>query len=96
MQKEELLELHQIFYDIKKYYESINPDLKFPKYTALKITPDQVNKSKLEHKYAIFTLGEELACSMKDMDTVSSRGVPERMHNLAMHVLKEIEEENKN
>jgi len=96
MQKEELLELHQIFFDIKKYYESINPELKFPKYTELKITPDQVNKSKLEHKYAIFILGEELASAMKEMETISSRGVPERMHNLAMHVLKEMEEDNKN
>jgi len=96
MQKEELIELHQIFYDIKTYYESINPDLKFPKYTALKITPNQVNKSKLEHKYAIFILGEEIASAMKDMDTISSRGVPERMHDLAMRILKEMEDENKN
>ena len=48
MHKEELIELHQIFYDIKEYFESINPDLKFPQYTALKIHPDQVNRSKLE------------------------------------------------
>ncbi|HJJ62693.1 MAG TPA: UPF0058 family protein, partial [Methanocorpusculum sp.] len=56
MHKEELLELHQIFYDIKEYYKALNDDLKFPEYTALKITPDQINRSKLEHKYAIFVL----------------------------------------
>jgi len=96
MHKEELLELHQIFYDIKEYYEFINPNLKFPQYTELKITPDQVNRSKLEHKYAIFVLGEELASAMKEIETISSRGIPERMHNLAMHTLQEIEEEHKN
>jgi len=96
MHKEELLELHQIFYDIKEYYEFINPNLKFPQYTELKITPDQVNRSKLEHKYAIFVLGEELASAMKEIETISSRGIPERMHNLAVHTLKEIEEEHKN
>ena len=89
MHKEELIELHQIFYDIKEYFESINPDLKFPQYTALKIHPDQVNRSKLEHKYAIFILGSELAASMKE----SSRGIPTRMKELAEKTLKEMESE---
>jgi len=93
MHKEELLELHQIFYDIKEYYESINPNFTFPKYTQLNITPNQENRSKLEHKYAIFVLGEELANTMKDMETISSRGISERMHNLATLTLREIEEE---
>ena len=93
MHKEELLELHQIFSDIKDYYQGLNPDLKFPQYTALNITPDQVNRSKLEHKHAIFVLGEEIASAMKEIETISSRGIPARMHQLAENALKEMEEE---
>ncbi|MDO5846625.1 MAG: UPF0058 family protein [Methanocorpusculum sp.] len=96
MHKEELLELHQIFFDIKEYYQAINPELKFPEYTALNITPNDINKSKLEHKYAIFILGAEIAAAMKEIETISSRGIPARMHELAEHTLKEMEAEHKN
>ncbi|MDO5844435.1 MAG: UPF0058 family protein [Methanocorpusculum sp.] len=96
MHKEELLELHQIFYDIKEYYQMINPDLKFPKYTELKITPDQINRSKLEHKYAIFILCSEIAASMKEIETISSRGIPDRMRELAERTLKEMDAEHEN
>lgn len=93
MHKEELIELHQIFFDIKEYFQSINLDLKFSQYTALKIQPDQINRSKLEHKYAIFILGSELAASMKEFETISSRGIPTRMRELAEKTLKEMESE---
>ena len=96
MHKEELLELHQIFYDIKEYYKALNADLKFPEYTALKITPDQINRSKLEHKYAIFVLGSEIAAAMKEIETISSHGIPARMRDLAERTLKEMESEHKN
>ncbi|HJJ28514.1 MAG TPA: UPF0058 family protein [Methanocorpusculum sp.] len=93
MHKEELLELHQIFFDIKEYYSSINPDLKFPEYESLNIKPDMINKSKLEHKYAIFVLGSEIAAAMKEIETISSRGIPQRMKDLAERTLKEMEAE---
>ncbi|HJJ48615.1 MAG TPA: UPF0058 family protein [Methanocorpusculum sp.] len=93
MHKEELLELHQIFFDIKEYYKSINPDLKFQEYEALNIKPDMINKSKLEHKYAIFVLGSEIATAMKEIETISSRGIPQRMKDLAERTLKEMEAE---
>ena len=83
MHKEELIELHQIFYDIKEYFESINPDLKFPQYTALKIHPYQVNRTKLEHIYAIFILGFDLAASITEFETFSSVGFPTRLIVLA-------------
>lgn len=93
MHKDELLELHKIFYEIMEYYKSINPELTFPRYTELKITPDMVNKSKLEHKYAIFVLCSEIASSMKEIETISSRGIPDRMNELAEITLKEIQNE---
>ena len=93
MHKEELLELHQMFYDIKTYYQTLNPALKFTEYRALNILPNDLNRSKLEHKYAIFILGAEIGAAMKEIETISSRGIPERMHMLADHTLKEIEAE---
>ena len=57
MHKEELINLHQMLYDVKLFFEGLNPDLKFPQYNALKITPSQQHKSKMEHKYAIFVPG---------------------------------------
>ena len=54
MHKEELINLHQMLYDVKVYFETLNPELKFAQYNALKITPSQQHKSKMEHKHAIF------------------------------------------
>ncbi len=93
MHKEELLELHQIFYEIKEYYHFIHPELTFPEYSALNISPNDESKSKLEHKYAIFILGAELASAMKEIETISSRGIPARMYIIAEHALKEMEAE---
>lgn len=91
MHKEELINLHQMLSEVKDYFEQINPDLKFTQYHALKITPSQQHKSKMEHKYAIFVLGTEIANAMKDMDYNSSSRISARMKELADKALKEIE-----
>jgi hypothetical protein len=91
MQKDELISLHQILFDLKEYLETLNPDLKFPQYNALKINPGQQHKSKLEHKYAIFVLGTELANATKDMEFSSSGRISARMRELAEKTLKEME-----
>jgi hypothetical protein len=91
MHKEELINLHQMLYDVKNYFEEVTPDLKFSQYTALKITPTQLHKSKLEHKYAIFVLGNEIADAMKDVDYTSSARISARMKDLAEKTLKEME-----
>jgi hypothetical protein len=89
--KEELVNLHKILYEVKDYFEEINPDLKFSQYSALKITPSQMHKSKLEHKYAIFVLGNEIANAMKEVDYTSSSRISARMKDLAEKTLKEME-----
>jgi hypothetical protein len=91
MHKEELINLHQMLYDIKVYFESLNPELKFAQYNALKITHSQQHKSKMEHKYAIFVLGTEIANAMKDVDYSSSSRISARMKELADKTLKEME-----
>ncbi|MEN6444238.1 MAG: UPF0058 family protein [Methanoregula sp.] len=91
MHKEELISLHQMLYDVKDYFEEVNPDLKFIQYGALKITPAHMHKSKMEHKYAIFVLGTEIANAMKDVDYSSSSRISARMKDLADKALKEME-----
>ncbi|HTY15593.1 MAG TPA: UPF0058 family protein [Methanoregulaceae archaeon] len=91
MHKDELIILHQMLFDIKDYFESINPDLKFTQYYSLKILPEQSHKSKMEHKYAIFILGQELANAMKDVEFSASGRISARMRELAEKTLKEME-----
>jgi hypothetical protein len=80
-----------VLFEIKDYFERINPSLTFPNYYALKIHPGQFHRSKLEHKYAIFVLGNELADAMKQFDFAGSNRISARMRELAEKTLKEIE-----
>ncbi len=91
MHKEELISLHQMLFDLKGFFEYRQPDLKFPAYYSLKIHPSQLHRSKLEHKYAIFVLGNELATAMKDVEFSSSGRIAARMKDLADRTLKEME-----
>lgn len=89
--KEELITLHQILFEIKDYFESSNPSLKFSNYYSLKINPSQQHKSKMEHKYAIFVLGNEIANAMKEVEFSASGRISARMRELAEKTLKEME-----
>ena len=91
MHKEELISLHQMLIDVKDYLQLINIDSDFSEYESLKITPNQVHRSKLEHKYAIFVLGNAIAKAMKDMENPSTDRMSARMHELAEKALKDIE-----
>lgn len=91
MHKEELISLHQMLIEVKDYLQLMNSDSDFTEYESLKITPTQVHRSKLEHKYAIFVLGNAIAKAMKDMENPSTDRMSARMHELAEKALKEIE-----
>ena len=45
----------------------------------------------MEHKYAIFVLGTEIANAMKDVDYTSSSRISARMKELADKTLKEMD-----
>ncbi|ADN36069.1 Protein of unknown function UPF0058 [Methanolacinia petrolearia DSM 11571] len=92
MHKEELIALHQFMFTIKENLESENPNLSFEHYNSLKINPNQVHKSKMEHKHAIFVLGEEIAEAMKDVEPSASKRIAARMSELARRTEKEIDE----
>ncbi len=61
MKKEELVHLHLLLAQLKKYCEENGVDCDFAKYNELGISPFQVHRSKEEHKQAVFVLGTELA-----------------------------------
>ncbi len=61
MKKEELVHLHMLLAQLKKFCEQHGLDCDFSKYQELEISPFQVHRSKDDHKQAIFVLGTELA-----------------------------------
>jgi len=61
MKKEELVHLHLLLAQLKKYCEQNDVGCDFAKYNELGISPFQVHRSKEEHKQAVFVLGTELA-----------------------------------
>lgn len=89
--KEELISLHQMLIDVKDYLQENNPDSDFSEYESLKITPTQIHRSKVEHKYAIFVLGNAIAKAMKNIENPSTAHMSSRMQEMAEKALKEIE-----
>ncbi len=92
MHKDELISLHKMLFEVKEYIQERDPTAEFSDYTALKIMPTQTHRSKLEHKYAIFILGNEIAHAMQEIDYSSSVGISARMRELADKTLKELSE----
>ncbi|NOR79093.1 MAG: metal-binding protein [Methanophagales archaeon] len=61
MKKEELVHLHMLLAQIKRYCEENNLGCDFTEYNELDISPFQVHRSKEDHKQAIFILVSRLA-----------------------------------
>ncbi|KAF5434491.1 hypothetical protein C5S35_14085 [Candidatus Methanophagaceae archaeon] len=60
MKKEELVHLHLLLAQLKKYCELEGVNCEFERYNELAITPFQVHRSKNDHKQAVLILGNEL------------------------------------
>jgi hypothetical protein len=61
MQKDELLHLHLLMFQIRLYLEGIsNTEIPTERYDVLKITPLHFHKNKQAHAMALLTLGEEI------------------------------------
>ena len=85
MHKDELLELHAELVVIMEYFadrEEIDEEL-FDPYRELDVNPDDVHKSKSEHKHAVFVLGNALATAMSDDEFSSAGRIGKRMQELA-------------
>lgn len=85
MHKDELIHLHSLLVEIKKYFEDqedVDEDT-FEDYESLGTSPVHIHKSKSEHKHAIFVLGEQLAENMTDDEWSEAGRVGQRMNELA-------------
>lgn len=85
MHKDELLELHEQMVLIMEYFrdlEQVEDDL-FDPYHEIGVTPDDVHKSKSEHKHAVFVLGNALANAMSEDEFSDAGRVGKRMKELA-------------
>jgi len=61
MQKEELLHLHMLMFNLKRYFEGINNDeILTERYNSLQISPFHIHKDKHAHKEALLTLADEI------------------------------------
>lgn len=61
MKKEELIHLHLLLAQLKKYCEEQGLQCDFTRYQELGISPIEIHRSKDEHKQAIFVLATDLA-----------------------------------
>jgi len=92
MHKDELLELHEQMITIKDYFadlEDVDETL-FDPYEELDVTPDDVHKSKSEHKHAVFVLGNALATAMSEDEFSDAGRVGKRMKELAEDAEKKL------
>ncbi|MDF2954644.1 UPF0058 family protein [Candidatus Alkanophaga liquidiphilum] len=83
MKKEELIHLHLLLAQIKKYFEENGLDNGFTQYKELGISPFHIHRSKSDHKRAIFTLGNELASMIAKDEFSESYRTAERMKEFA-------------
>ena len=61
MQKEELLHLHMLMFNLKRYLEGTgNDEILTERYNSLQISPFHIHKDKQAHKEAVLTLGDEI------------------------------------
>lgn len=63
MHKDELLQLHSLLCQVKRYFEDSGLPLngEFKEYHTLSVSPQHIHKSKTEHKRAVFLLGKGLS-----------------------------------
>ncbi|MFC7177496.1 UPF0058 family protein [Halosegnis marinus] len=85
MHKDELLELHGHMVEIMNTFrgmDAVDSDA-FAGYDELDVTPDDVHKSKSEHKHAVFVLGNSLATIMSEDEFSDAGRIGKRMEELA-------------
>lgn len=78
MKKEELVHLHILLAQFKRYCEENHLGADFNNYTALDIPPLQVHRNKEEHKRAILVLATELAVSLQETNKQSKNENPSK------------------
>ena len=84
MQKEELLHLHMLMVQVKKYYESVSGNnVQTAEYDALQISPIHIHKNKNLHRVALLTLGNEIVSEMHATQTAQTPFTQESSQSIA-------------
>ena len=94
MQKDELIQFHKFLLELKSNLGDIvdnNGGAEFQTYDKLNISPNQVYKSKREHRVAIFTLSEGIATLFSNNNFVGFGKTSERLGHMAEHNMTEKE-----
>lgn len=94
MHKDELIQLHTLMAQMKRYFECQGNDYNFDEYQLLSISPVHIHRSKAEHKHAIFVLGNELASLISDDEYSGVGRTSARMQELAARANTEITNSN--
>ncbi len=72
MHKDELLQLHSLLCQVKRFFEDAGLPLngEFQEYEDLLVSPQHIHKSKTDHKKAVFMLGKGLSeiCLLDNRD----------------------------
>lgn len=83
MHKDELLQLHSLLCQMKKYFEDAGLPLvgEFAEYERLQVSPQHIHKSKTDHKQAVFLLGKGLC-------EVAMQGQPDHQTRLRQRFMR--------
>lgn len=66
MQKEELLHLHMLMVQLRKYYETVaGEEITTDDYDSLAVSPVHIHRNKKCHKDAILALGTDIVAHMR-------------------------------
>jgi hypothetical protein len=96
MQKDELIQFHTFLLELKSNLGNIvdnNGGKEFLSYDKLNILPNQVYKSKREHRVAIFTLSEGIATLLANNNFSGFEKTSKRLNQMTEHNMTDKEKE---
>jgi hypothetical protein len=95
MHKDELLQLHSLLCQMKRYFEDSGLPVngEFSEYDGLNCSPQHIHKSKTDHKRAVFYLGKGLAEVIMQGNPDHQARLRERFLRLATVALTEADED---
>lgn len=98
MHKDELLQLHSLMSQMKRYFETAGfpTDGEFGEYDSMSVSPQHIHKSKTDHKKAVFLLGKGLAEVVMQGNPDMQARLKERFIRLATAAVSEEDEPQEN
>lgn len=83
MKKQEIMEVHQEFVEIREKIEDVHTVTnEFEDYDELGVSPNDEYASKTQHKKAIFMLGEAISSVLSDDEFSNAGRLKKRMKEL--------------